>query len=41
MAASYNEIEVDYKNGILHLETFPNDSSRFKDKFTDTIMIDK
>ena len=41
MAASYNEIEVDYKNGILHLETFPNDSSRFKDKFTDTIIIKK
>ncbi len=41
MAASYNEIEVDYKNKILYLETFPNDSSRFKDKFTDTIMINK
>ncbi len=41
MAASYNEIEVDYKDGILHLETFPNGSSRFKDKFTDTIMIKK
>ena len=41
MASSYNEIEVDYKDGILYLETFPNSNQTFKDKFTDTILIKK
>ena len=39
ITAAHSEIKINYKNGILELEASTNDSSRFNDSFSDTIVI--